>query len=160
VVDLLAADRRASGILGSSILYGAMLERRLAAIRDALATRGARRRRGRLADAARRPPCLVCDEGASAVDIATGRLTDRLTDAAWSTAAATAPFCLDDLARLLVASAGEPAAGPVVEAQLARLDALQVRLEGYAHHAAHDRRHLLTEEERGAADEAARVLGG
>ncbi len=157
---LIVADRRSSGILGSSILYGAMLERRLATIREALATRGARRRRGRLSDATRRPPCLVCGEGVNAVDVATGRLTERLADEAWSTAASTAPFCLDDLMRLLVASADEPAASPVVEAQLARLAALRARLEGYAPPSAQDRRHHMTHAERSAADEAGRALGG
>jgi hypothetical protein len=157
---LLVADRRASGILGSSILYGAMLERRLAGLREALTTRGARRRRGKLSDAARRPPCLVCGEGVSAVDVAAGRLAERMADPAWSSAAAAAPFCLDDLVRLLAASADTPAAGDVIDAQLARLDDLRARLEGYAHHSAQDRRHLMTDAERAAADEAARVLGG
>ncbi|MEZ0240765.1 MAG: DUF6062 family protein [Chloroflexota bacterium] len=160
VAELLVTDRRSSGILGSSILYGAMLERRLGAIREALATRGARRRRGRLIDAARRPGCLVCGEGAKAVDVAAGRLTERMADPDWAAAAAALPFCLDDLVLFLVASAEQPAAGPVIEAQLARLDDLRIRLEGYAYHSAQDRRHLLTDEERAAADEASRVLGG
>ncbi len=37
---LLEADRRAAGILGSSILYGAMIERRLAALREAVGSAG------------------------------------------------------------------------------------------------------------------------
>ena len=157
---LLAADRRSSGILGSSILYGATLDRRLTAIREALATRGGRRRRSRLTDAARRPACLACTEGTKAVEVAAGRLTERMTDEAWATTAAVLPLCLDDLVRFLVASAEQPAAAPVIEAQLARLDDLRARLEAYAHHSAQDRRHLLTDDERAAADEAARVLGG
>jgi hypothetical protein len=160
VVELLAADRRASGILGSSILYGAMLERRLAKLREAIATRGARRRRGRLAEAARRPPCLACAEGASAVEVAAGRLAQRTADPAWATVAAAAPFCLDDLTTFLAASMETSSASPVIEAQLARLDDLQARLQGFAHHSAQDRRHLMTDAERAAADEAARVLGG
>lgn len=159
-VELLAADRRSSGILGSSILFAATLDRRLAAIRDALGTRGSRRRRGRLAAAVRRPSCLVCDEAASAVDVAVGRLAERTADPAWTTAVAASPFCLDDLVRFLAATTDQPAATPVIEAQLARLDDLRARLEGFAHHSAQDRRHLLTDDERAAADEAARVLGG
>ena len=45
------------------------------------------------------------------------------------------------------------------EAQLARLEALRARLEAYAHNSSQDRRHLLTDEQRRAADEASRVLG-
>ena len=157
--ELLVVDRRGSGILGSSILYGAMLERRVAAIREALATRGGRRRRARLGEVGRRPPCVVCREGATAAEVALGRLAERVTDPAWSTAASAIPFCLDDLVRFLAAAADQPAATPVIDAQLARLDDLRARLEGFAHHSAQDRRHLMTDAERSAADEAAHVLG-
>jgi hypothetical protein len=156
---LLVTDRRESGILGSSILFGAIVGRRLEAIRDAGRTRGARRRRQRLAEAGRRLPCLVCAEGAKAVEASLGRLVDRTAEPTWSAAAAAIPFCLDDLGRFLVAAADQPAAAPVIDAQLARLDDLRARLDGYAHHSAHDRRHLLTDAERSAADEAARLLG-
>ena len=60
----------------------------------------------------------------------------------------------------MAAADDDPDAGAVVDAQLARLDDLRARLEGFAHHSAQDRRHLLTDEERAAADEASRVLGG
>jgi hypothetical protein len=156
---LLAADRRASGSLGSSILFGAMLERRLADLRAAVAVRG-RRRRSRLAAAARRPACLVCTQGVSGVETALGRLAERCADPAWAAAATAIPFCLDDLVAFMAAAGDDPNAGAVVDAQLARLDDLRARLEGFAHHSAQDRRHLLTDEERAAADEASRVLGG
>ena len=157
--ELVEADRRAAGILGSSILYGAIVARRTAAIRDALRARG-RGRRKRLEDAARRPPCGPCGQGVSAVETAAARLAERATDPAWATAIKAIPFCLDDLAIVLLAAVDVPAMAPLTEVHLARLDGLQRRLEGYAHHSAQDRRHLLTDDERAAADEAARLLGG
>lgn len=157
--DLIVADRRAAGILGSSILYGAMIRRRSAALREALAGRGRGRRR-RFADLARRPGCLVCAQGMSGVDVALGRLVERAADPAWGAAMATIPFCLDDLVSLLAAAGDDPAMATIAERQMERLDDLEGRLEGYAHHSAQDRRHLLTDRERTAADEAARLLGG
>lgn len=159
VAELIEADRRASGILGSSILYGAMLERRIEAFRDATGRRG-RGRRTQLASARRRPPCLVCQQGAQAVETAVGRLVERADDAAWVAVLGSIPFCLDDLATLAAAAGDEAAFRPVLAVQLERLDALRRRLEGYAHHSAQDRRHLMTDDERSAAQEAAKVLGG
>ena len=49
---------------------------------------------------------------------------------------------------------------PVARRQLARFEDLRRRLDGYAHHSSHDRVQLMTDEERGAADDATRVLGG
>jgi hypothetical protein len=157
--ELIVADRRAAGILGSSILYGAMLERRLEALRDALGSRG-RTRRSRLAKARERPPCLICSQAATAVDTALGRLVERAGDPAWAAAIARAPFCLDDLGALLAVAGDDAAFRPLAEAQLATLGKLRAALDGYAHNSAQDRRHLLTDEQRAAADEAARRLGG
>jgi hypothetical protein len=157
--ELIEADRRASGILGSSILYGAMLERRLADLRDAVRRRG-RGRRSRLDAARRRPPCLVCQQGATAVETALGRLAERAADPAWASLAARIPFCLDDLGALIAAAGDAPAFRPVLEAQLTRLEDIHSRLEGYAHNSAQDRRHLVTDGERAAAQEAAELLGG
>jgi hypothetical protein len=157
--ELIVADRQAAGILGSSILYGAMLERRIGALRDALGRRG-RARRSRLATARARPACLPCGQGASAVEVALARLVERADDPAWAAAMSAIPFCLDDLAALFAVAADRPTFEPIAAHQLARLDELRARLEGYAHNAAQDRRHRLTEGQRAAADEAARVLGG
>jgi hypothetical protein len=157
--ELIEADRRAAGILGSSILYGAMLERRLAVLRDAISSRG-RTRRSRLGQAARRPPCLVCSQGATMAATAMARLVQRADDPAWAAATSDAACCLDDLAALLAAAGDVPAFQPIAEAQLATLETLRARLEGYAYHSAQDRRHLLTDDERSAADEAARRLRG
>lgn len=157
--ELLDADRRASGILGSSILFGAMVERRVAALRDALRVRG-RSRRQRLAAAGRRPPCLACGQGASAVEIALARLVERGADPEWAAVMLAIPFCLDDFTALLVAAGDEAAFAPIAEHHLDRLEDLRRRLDGYAHHSAQDRRHLRTDEERAAADEAALLLAG
>jgi hypothetical protein len=156
---LIVADRRAAGILGSSILYGAMITRRTAALRAALGTRG-RTRRSRLEAALRRPACLVCSQGVSAVDVALHRLVERAADPAWATAMVAIPFCLDDLSALLAVAGDARAMTAIAAAQVDRLEALAARLEGYAHHSAQDRRHLLSEDERSAADEASRLLGG
>jgi hypothetical protein len=54
-----------------------------------------------------------------------------------------------------------PATWPPVEArQVARLQALRDRLAAFAHASAHDRRHLQTDDNRAAVDEAADLLAG
>jgi hypothetical protein len=159
VAELIVAERRATGILSSSILYGTLLGRRVAAIREALGSRG-RGRRKRLADAAIRPPCVICSEGAAAVDVASQRLVDRSADAAWAAVIGEIRFCLDDLAPLLALAGDGPSFAPITERQLARLDDLVQRLDAYAHNSSPDRRHLMTAEHRRAADDAARALGG
>jgi hypothetical protein len=156
---LLEADRRTGGILGSSILFGAMVERRAAVLGDALASRG-RGRRQKLAAARRRPPCLACEQGASGVEIAIARLVERSADPAWAAVMLEIPFCLDDLGALLAAAGDHVSVGPIAQHHLGRLEDLRRRLDGYAHHSAQDRRHLLTDDERSAADEAARLLAG
>ena len=157
--ELLEANREASGILGSSMLFVAIIERRLAALRGALAARG-RARRQRLAAATQRPPCIACTQGASAVDIALARLVERSADPAWAAAMLEIPFCLDDLTALLVAAGDRASFASIAQRHLDRLEALRQRLAGYADHSAQDRRHLMTDEERAAADEAARLLAG
>jgi len=157
--ELLEANRQTSGSLGSSILFGAIIERRVAAIREALRARG-RSRRQRLAEAAKRPPCIACSQGASAVDIALGRLVGRSADPAWAAAMREIPFCLDDFTALLAAAGDEAAFAPIAEHHLVRLETLRRRLDGFVDHSAQDRRHLLADDERAAADEAARLLAG
>ena len=157
--ELLEANREASGILGASMLFGAIVERRLAALREALRVRG-RARRQRLTAATQRPPCIACTQGASAVGISIARLGERSADPAWAAAIREIPFCLDDLTALLVAAGDRASFAPIAEHHLDRLEALRQRLAGYADHSAQDRRHLMTDEERTAADEAARLLAG
>jgi hypothetical protein len=157
--ELLEANRQASGSLGASILFGAIVERRLAVLRAALGARG-RGRRQRLAEAGRRPACIACGQGVSGVDIALARLVERSADPAWAAVLLEIPFCFDDLTALLAAAGDEASFAPVAAHHLARLDDLRRRLGGFVDHSAQDRRHLLTDEERSAADEAARLLAG
>lgn len=157
--ELLEANRQASGSLGASILFGAIIERRLAALRDAIGARG-RSRRQRFAAAARRPTCIACSQGASGVEVALGRLVVRSADPAWAGAMVEIPFCLDDYTDLLAAAGDEATFVPIAEHHLARLEALRRRLDDFVDHSAQDRRHLLTDDERAAADEAARLLAG
>jgi hypothetical protein len=157
--EVLAAERRASGILSSSILYEAILVRRLEGLRTALASRG-RGRRKRLEGVVARPPCVACTDGQSAAEIATARLAQRELNKAWAEVIADLPICLDDLVALIAVGGEAPAFGPIVERQLARMDDLAGRLDAYAHNSAPERRQLMTDDQRGAADEASRVLGG
>ena len=69
-------------------------------------------------------------------------------------------MCLDDFLALWATAGSDPGFEPVARAQLARFDDLRRRLDGFAQHSSHDRYHLQTEDERSAADEATRVLGG
>ena len=84
----------------------------------------------------------------------------RTADPAWAAAAAAIPFCLDDLVLVVAAAGDAPAAAPVIDAQLARLEDLRARLEGFADHSAQDRRHLMTDEERRRCRRGRRALGG
>jgi hypothetical protein len=160
VAELVPTDRRETGgILGSSLLLSAVIDRRLADLRDGIGQHG-RRLRGRLSAASRRPPCIACTQGASAVETALARMADRAPDPGWTVALSDAPFCLDDFIELWAATRGDAAFEPVARRQIARFEALRVRLEGFAHHSSHDRHQLMTDQERTAADEATRVLGG
>lgn len=158
--ELILADRRGpGGTLGSSILYGAIIERRLDVIRGALGSKG-RGLRVRLRLARRRPPCPACTSGQTAVDTALARMAERSRDAVWADALARATFCLDDLLALWTVASGEPAFLPIAERQVARVRDIRHRLDGFVDHSSHDRRHLLTDLEAAATDEAADLLSG
>jgi hypothetical protein len=157
--ELLEANRQASGSLGASILFGAIVERRIAGLRHALGARG-RTRLQRLAAAGRRPPCIACSQGESGVAVAISRLVGRSRDPAWGAAMLEIPFCLDDFTALLAAAGDEATFAPIAKHHLVRLEDLRRRLDGFVDHSAQDRRHLLTDEERAAADEASRLLAG
>jgi len=159
VTEIVAAERRTSGILSSSILSEAIIARRLAGLREALGSRG-RSRRKRLEAAGQRPPCVVCVEGGEAADVATTRLVQRSGDTAWAAAIGDIPFCLDDLVALLAEAGDAPSFAPIADRQLGRIADLARRLDAYAHNSAPERRHLMTDGERTAADDASRVLGG
>ena len=158
--ELILADRRGpGGTLGSSILYGAMIERRLDVIRDAVGAKG-RWLRVRLRLARRRPPCMACAQGQTAAETAFARMAERSDDPAWATALGVAAFCLDDFLELWALAGDGAAFRPVAEQQVARMRDLHHRLDGFVDHSSHDRRHLMTDHEATATDEAARLLGG
>jgi hypothetical protein len=160
VAELVATDRRESGgTLGASLLLAAVLDRRTTGLGSLVRARGRALRSG-LKVARTRPPCIACVRGASSVDTALARFTERATDPAWAERLSIAPFCLDDFLSLWAAAGKTAAFEPIAQAQLARLDDLRRRLEAYAHHSSHDRRHLMTDDERRAADEATQALGG
>ena len=160
VAELVPTDRRETGgILGSSMLLSAVIDRRIDVLRAAVATPG-RRLRVRLGLARHRPPCIACSQGVTAVQTAVARFADRSSDAAWVAALADTAFCLDDFLLLWDTARSRRGFEPVVRRQLARFEDVRRRLDGYAHHSSHDRLQLMTDEERTAADEATRVLGG
>jgi hypothetical protein len=158
--DVLAADRRESGgTVAAAILFGAVAKVREEELAAALAQRG-RTRSNRLAAAGRPAECPACAESAAAEGHAVARLVDRTSDAGWSEALGAAEVCFDHLLDLAMAGAAVTSWAQVEERQRARIAELRERLRLYAYHSSHDRRHLLTAEERRSADEAARLLGG
>jgi len=160
VVELVAADRRETGgILGASLLLAAIIDRRTTGLADTVGT-GRRTVRSRVKAARVRPPCVACTNGATAAETARTRLAERAEHDDWAVALADSPLCLDDLLALWETAGSAKAFEPVARAQLARFGAIHDRLEAYAHHSSQDRRHLLTDEERTAADDATRALGG
>jgi Family of unknown function (DUF6062) len=156
--EILAADRRRSGILGAAILLRATLRVRLLELEAAARSRGRSRAR-RLADAAAPPACPACMRVARSEAAQAERLVGLAEEPAWGEAMADAPFCLAHLLALMTAGSRAPAWDGVEARQLDRLRELADRLETFAHTSSHDRRHLQTDADRGAVDEAAAVLG-
>ncbi|MFN8518761.1 MAG: DUF6062 family protein [Chloroflexota bacterium] len=157
---MLRVDRRTSGgMLGPAILLDAILRVREAELRGVVAApRPLRSRRAR--EAARPADCPVCREASSGVASALRRLVAMTEDPAWAEAVADADVCLEHLVAMMGAP-DRPAGWALVERrQLERLGELRRRLIAHADHAAHDRRHLATADERAAVDEAARLLRG
>jgi hypothetical protein len=155
----IAATRRESGgTVAAAILFGAIAAVRIRELASAFGDRGRSRER-RLDDTRRAASCPVCAESATAEQHAVARLAERLRRQDWADAVAAAPLCLDHLATLARA-VDEDTWRPVGERQLARVDDLIANLRSFAHHSSHDRRHLITDEERRSADEAASLLGG
>lgn len=155
---------QSGGVLGTAILYAAILRSRLERVRP-LRERGRRTPTPELVVATRPPDCPVCRQVSGAVADASSRLVHLTVEPAWAEALAKAELCLDDLL-LLWETAGAMREGdraawrPVGELQLDRVVALERELEAFAHHSSYDRRHLLTEAELEAAARASRLLGG
>ena len=154
---LLRESRARSGSLSAAILLGASLRTRTRELSGAAA--GGRSRARRAAAAAEAPRCPVCVEVATAVASAATTLVRHSSDPGWAEATAGARLCVTHLAHLMAVPRPPVAFRAVEETQLARLARLDERLDSFAHHSSEDRRHLLTDDERAAVDEAAEALG-
>jgi hypothetical protein len=162
--QILEADRRSTGSsLGAAILLAAGLRARARELSDM--TRGWRRHAARsIADARRKPDCPVCAQVAATEAHAAARLATLAAEPAWAEALGTAGFCLVDLLTVWAAAAasdeGQQAWAPVGAAQLARLQEVLARLDGFIDNSSHDRMHLLSEDESRSLREATAILGG
>jgi hypothetical protein len=157
---VLSGGRHVSGgMLGSAILFGAIMrirERELRAVHDARSLSRGRRAQ----EAVRAPTCLVCTE-ASAVDAASVTSLLRLaTEPEWAVAVGEAELCLEHLSSLMAAPKRPPAWPDVEDRQLARIEALRGLVDEFAHNSSHDRQHLTTPAQVAAPGQAAAFLGG
>ena len=81
----------------------------------------------------------------------------------WQRALVSADLCLADLMAVAASEASDGGRGgrsAVMDAQLGRLTEVVNLLEQFAHHNSHDRRHLVSDEEREAVRRAERLLAG
>ncbi|MFL5754679.1 MAG: DUF6062 family protein [Chloroflexota bacterium] len=157
--EILAIGEQGGGILGPAILFAAVLTLRRRELDAAFSARG--RSRGRLLADARRPAdCVVCREELQAEETGAHRLAELADVEEWRSALMAATFCVEHL--LVVASAARDGTGwrTVEAAQASALADIDDRLRAFAHHSSHDRRHLLTDDERRSVREAAAVLAG
>ncbi len=157
---LLTADRRESGgTVAAAILLGAVVAVRGREVEALSAERG--RSRSRLLAEARRPAiCPVCAHAADSEATVVGRLADLAAEPGWAAALERAELCVDHLLGLAARMSASPAWRSIAGQQVARIQALGERLRSFAHHSSHDRRHLVTDDERASAAEAATFLGG
>jgi hypothetical protein len=88
------------------------------------------------------------------------RIHDLAAEEAWTEATASGAFCILHLVALIARRPAGAAWDGIERRQAARVQEIRDRLERFAKHSSHDRRHHLTEEERRAADDAAAFLGG
>jgi len=151
--------RRMGGTLGSAILFGALLGARIRALDEARRHRG-RTRVKRIAATRATPQCPACAQGEVAVSGAIDGFLEVAAEAAWANALGSAAFCVDHLGRLMVAGASSDAWRSIEDRQVARLRELHGRLADFVHHSSQDRRHLRTDDEERAADEATALLAG
>ena len=156
----LAVNRAESGgTLGASILFGAVLAIRAREL-DAVLVAGSRTRPKRATEAERAPACPVCRVEEDSVATAIRSIHDIAGDEAWAEATANGPFCIDHLIAVIARRPAGAAWDAIERRQAARVLDIRDRLERFAKHSSHDRRHHLTDEERRAADDAAAFLGG
>jgi hypothetical protein len=156
----LAVNRAESGgTLGASILFGAVLAVRAREL-DAVLAAGPRTRPKRAGEADKAPACPVCRVEEQSVGTAIRSIQDLAADEAWAEAAANGQFCIDHLVALIARRPAGAAWDAIERRQAARVQDIRDRLERFAKHSSHDRRHHLTDDERRAADDAATFLGG
>jgi hypothetical protein len=162
VHELLKTERvQSGGSVGTAILLAASLRVRLAEI-ERLPSESTGRSRAPFEQARRQPQCPVCEAVASGEAIAVASLVERASEPSWRAALGRADLCLDDLLLLWSTAAERNTAGwpEIAAAQVPRIRDLAERLEAFAHHSSYDRRHLITDDERRASDEASALLGG
>ena len=96
VAELVPTDRRETGgILGSSMLLSAVIDRRIASSATASGRAAVGSASGSTL-ARTRPPCIACTQGETAVQTAIARFAERSVDPAWADTLGDAAFCLDD----------------------------------------------------------------
>ena len=157
---LVESDRRGSGgLLGPAILFHAVLRLRLREAAEAYGTKG-RSRSKRVAEARTPAQCPICAEIRRADAVTVAGLVQLAGDPAWAQAAASADVCLDHLLALMSEPPSTAGWAQVEAQQLDRLRQLSEALESFVQRSSHDRRHLITDEERASLAAAARVLGG
>ena len=157
---LVEADQRGSGgLLGPAILFHAVLRIRLREATDAHRTKGRSRSR-RTAEARTPAQCPICAEIRRADSVTVAGLVHLAADPAWAQAAAAADLCLDHLLAVMGEAPSNDAWSQVEAQQLARLRQLEETLESFVQRSSHDRRHLITDEERASLAAAAIALGG
>jgi hypothetical protein len=158
--DVLTGGRHVTGgMVGSAILFGAVMRVREGELRAVHAAGGLSRGR-RTQDALRPPACLVCAESASVDAAAVTSLLRLAREPEWAAAIGDAALCLEHLTALMAASGRPPGWNSIEDRQLARVGALRELVQAFAHNASHDRQHLTTEEQTAAPAQAAAFLGG
>ncbi len=155
---LLGTNRRVTGgTVGSAILFGMALGSRLEALTDhARKRRGPGRRRAASAAVA----CPACAQRDEALRDAADGLWDLRAEPAWADALGASSWCIDHLAAMSERAGGDPAWAAIEQRAVQGLLELRERLASLVHHSSADRRHLLTEAEERAADDAAKRLAG
>ncbi len=156
---MLEADRRRSGSLGAAILLRAMLAVRITELEAAHGAAG-RTRSKRVQAAVRLPACPLCARVTRADEVLIDSLVALVEEAAWAQAASAAPFCLEHLLALIAQRPAASAWTTIESRQLDRMRGLRDQLGSYAHASSHDRRHTLTDAQRGSVDAAADLLAG
>ena len=160
VHGLVDADRRGSGgLLGPAILFHAVLRLRLREATEAHRTKG-RSRSKRVGEARTPAQCPICAEIRRADTVTVAGLIHLADDPRWAQAAASADFCLDHLLTMMDEAPSTEAWSQIEARQLARLGGLEETLESFVQRSSHDRRHLITDEERASLAGAAIALGG